>query len=158
MSLLSLETYWCHNVPHCLVTEFQEYKRFTKLQNCGLTLIPVSFYHYLPSLHLFGGHYNYSRVLLKYHPPEVADGVLQTALSGNVALLQLGAITLRVQLRLNTHTQKQRKDGRLNAEAETVYGVRTRAEMDWKHRTLSQVQPKSKYYTLIHYKKLNDNV
>lgn len=64
---------------------------------------------YLPSLHLFGGHDDDSRVLLKHHPPEVTDGVLQTALSGDVALLQLGAVNLVVQLRLHGHKQTNRQ-------------------------------------------------
>lgn len=75
----------------------------------------------LSSLHLFGGHYNDARVLLKHHPPEVTDGVLQAALSGDVALLHLGAVTLRVQLRLGaartrTHTKRDRKDSPLNVQ------------------------------------------
>lgn len=69
----------------------------------------ISRVSYLPSLHLFGGHDDDSRVLLKHHPPEVTDGVLQTALSGDVALLQLGAVNLVVQLRLHGHKQTNRQ-------------------------------------------------
>lgn len=79
--------------------------------SAGLTLSHSSVRHrfaHLSSLHLFGGHDNDSRVLLKHHPPEVTDGVLQTALSGDVALLHFGAVTLRVQLRLHTHTHTDR--------------------------------------------------
>lgn len=60
---------------------------------------------HLPPLHLLGGHDDDPGVLLKHHPPEVADGVLQTALSSDVALLPLGAVALHVQLRLHARTQ-----------------------------------------------------
>lgn len=59
---------------------------------------------HLSSLHLFGRHDDDPRVLLEHHPPEVADGVLQAALGGDVALPGLGAVTLQVHLRLRTHT------------------------------------------------------
>lgn len=56
---------------------------------------------HLAPLHLFGGHDDDPGVLLKHHPPEVADGVLQAALGGDVALLPLGVVALHVQLRLH---------------------------------------------------------
>lgn len=56
----------------------------------------------LSSFHLFGRHDDDPRVLLKHHPPEVTDGVLQAALSSDVALLQLVTVALQVQLRLQT--------------------------------------------------------
>lgn len=56
---------------------------------------------HLATFHLFGRHDDDPGVLLKHHPPEVADGVLQTALSSDVALLPLGAVALHVQLRLH---------------------------------------------------------
>lgn len=62
--------------------------------------IPSRVTHLAP-LHLFGGHDDDPGVLLKHHPPEVADGVLQAALGGDVALLPLGVVTLHVQLRLH---------------------------------------------------------
>ena len=85
----------------------------------GFNIICVS---YLPSLHLFGGHDNDSRVLLKHHPPEVTDGVLQAALSGDVALLQLGAVNLVVQLRL--HGDKQ-TESQLSVQKQTIQNKHT---------------------------------
>lgn len=70
-------------------------KAVTSILSCVAHLAP---------LHLFGGHDDDPGVLLKHHPPEVTDGVLQTALSGDVALLPLGAVALHVQLRLHACT------------------------------------------------------
>lgn len=68
---------------------------------------PLEVRTHLPSLHLFGGHHDHPGVLLEHHAPEVADGVLQAALRGNVALLHLGAVALLVLLRLLQHQRTQ---------------------------------------------------
>lgn len=66
---------------------------------------PLAVRTYLPSLHLFGGHHDHPGVLLEHHAPKVADGVLQAALRGDVALLHLGAVALLVLLRLQRHNR-----------------------------------------------------
>lgn len=60
---------------------------------------------HLAPLHLFGSHDDNPGVLLKHHPPEITDGVLQTALSSDVALPPLGAVALHVQLRLHVRME-----------------------------------------------------
>ncbi len=55
---------------------------------------------HLSPFHFFRGHDDDSRVLLKHHPPEVTDGVLQAALRGDVAPLQFGIVALCLGFRL----------------------------------------------------------
>ena len=80
------------------------------MEPCEIKSLAPGHFAHLPSLHLFRGHDDDARVFLKHHPPEVTDGVLQAALSGNVALLHLGAVTLRVQLRLHERTDARAPD------------------------------------------------
>ena len=57
---------------------------------------------YPSTLHLFGGHDDHVRVLLVHHLPEVDDGVLQTALSGDE---HLALVMTTLVMQTLEHTQ-----------------------------------------------------
>lgn len=61
---------------------------------------------HLSPFHFFRGHDDDSSVLLKHHPPEVTDGVLQAALRGDVAPLQFGIVALSLDFRLEITKKK----------------------------------------------------
>lgn len=97
-----------NSVKVCMIRYFlQQYKNQSMNQNenvcnwSGHWETP-----HLSPFHFFRGHDDDSRVLLKHHPPEVTDGVLQAALRGDVAPLQLGVVALSLDIRLGTTKKK----------------------------------------------------
>ena len=116
------------------------------------------FFAHLSPLHLLGCHDNDSWVLLKHHPPEVTDGVLQTALSGDVALLHLCAVTLWVQLRLRTHRDTRTVGWILKMNSLTADEIKTEPHTDWQHMTTCTKSDHTSlhFITIINYSKVQN--